>query len=48
MLKEYLKGVQETCTGMQFPLLQTVAGAAHFFREMRGAAWPSSVLMAPI
>ena len=30
------------------PLLQTAAGAAHFFREMRGAAWPSSVLMAPI
>ena len=29
--------------------LQTAAGAAHFFREMRGARWPSSsVLMAPI
>ena len=30
------------------PVLQRAAGAAYFFRKMRGAAVPSSVLMAPI
>ena len=29
-------------------VLQTAAGTAYFFRKMRGAAVPSSVLMAPI
>ena len=30
------------------PLLQRAAGAAYFFRKMRGAAVPSSALMAPM
>ena len=30
------------------PLLQSAAGAAYFFRKMRGAAVPSSALMAPM
>ena len=30
------------------PVLQRAAGAAYFFRTIRGAAVPSSVLMAPI
>ena len=30
------------------PVLQRAAGAAYFFRKLRGAAVPSSVLMAPI
>ena len=30
------------------PVLQRAAGAAYFFREIRGAAVPSSALMAPI
>ena len=30
------------------PLLQRAAGAAYFFREMRGAAIPSSALMGPM
>ena len=30
------------------PVLQRAAGTAYFFRKMRGAAVPSSVLMAPI
>ena len=30
------------------PLLQRAAGAAYFFRKMRGAAVPSSALMVPM
>ncbi len=30
------------------PVLQRTAGAAYFFRKVRGASMPSSVLMAPI
>ena len=30
------------------PVLQRAAGAAYFFRKVRGTAVPSSVLMAPI
>ncbi|MYH29413.1 MAG: hypothetical protein F4018_05575 [Acidobacteria bacterium] len=30
------------------PVLQRAAGAAYFFRTMRGASVPSSALMAPI
>ena len=33
---------------MYVPVLQRAAGAAYFFRKMRGAAVPSSALMAPI
>ena len=43
-----LECVDRMYLNVYVPLLQTAAGAAHFFREMRGAAWPSSVLMAPI
>ena len=43
-----LECVDRMYLNVYVPLLQTAAGAAHFFREMRGATWPSSVLMAPI
>ena len=43
-----LECVDRMYLNVYVPLLQTAAGAAHFFRKMRGAAWPSSVLMAPI
>ena len=43
-----LECVDRMYLNVYVPLLQTAAGAAHFFREMRGAAWPSTVLMAPI
>ena len=41
------------CVGRMYlnvyvPLLQRAAGAAYFFRKMRGAAVPSSALMAPM
>ena len=43
-----LECVDRMYLNVYVPLLQSAAGAAHFFRKMRGAAWPSSVLMAPI
>ncbi len=43
-----LECVDRMYLNVYVPLLQTAAGAAHFFREMRAAAWPSSVPMAPI
>ena len=43
-----LECVDRMYLNVYVPLLQTAAGAAHFFRQVRGAAWPSSVLMAPI
>ena len=43
-----LECVDRMYLNVYVPLLQTAAGAAHFFRAMRGAAWPSTVLMAPI
>ena len=43
-----LERVDRMYLNVYVPLLQTAAGAAHFFREMRGVAWPSTVLMAPI
>ena len=43
-----LECVDRMYLNVYVPLLQTAAGAAHFFREMRGAACPSSALMAPI
>ena len=43
-----LECVDRMYLNVYVPLLQTAAGAAHFFREMRGVAWPSTVLMAPI
>ena len=43
-----LECVDRMYLNVYVPLLQTATGAAHFFREMRGAAWPSTVLMAPI
>ena len=42
-----LECVDRMYLNVYVPLLQSAAGA-HFFRKMRGAAWPSSVLMAPI
>ena len=35
------------CLSVYVPLLQRAAGPATFFRKMRGAAVPSSALMAP-
>ena len=43
-----LECVDRMYLNVYVPLLQSAAGAAYFFRKMRGAAWPSSVLMAPI
>ncbi len=43
-----LECVDRMYLNVYVPLLQTAAGAAHFFRQMRGAVWPSSALMAPI
>ena len=43
-----LECVDRMYRNVYVPLLQSAAGAAHFFRKMRGAAWPSSVRMAPI
>ena len=34
-----LECVDRMYLNVYVPLLQTAAGAAHFFREMRGAAW---------
>ena len=43
-----LECVDRMYLNVYVPRLQTAALAAHFFRQMRGAAWPSSALMAPI
>ena len=43
-----LESVERMYLNVYVPLLQTAAGEARFVREMRGAAWPTSVLMAPI
>ena len=43
-----LECVDRLYLNVYVPVLQRAAGAAYFFRKMRGAAVPSSVLMAPI
>ena len=43
-----LECVDRLYLNVYVPVLQRAAGAAYFFRKMRGAAVPSSVLMAPM
>ena len=46
--REERAATAEPPAGGYVPLLQRAAGAAYFFRKMRGAAVPSSALMAPM
>ena len=43
-----LECIDRMSLNVYVPLLQRAAGAAYFFRKMRGAAVPSSALMAPM
>ena len=43
-----LECIDRLYLNVDVPVLQRAAGAAYFFRKMRGAAVPSSVLMAPV
>ena len=43
-----LECIDRLCLNVYVPVLQRAAGAAYFFRKIRGVAVPSSVLMAPI